>query len=229
MNQEKIWDHFQTEGVTSFVGNRKRLKFITRKIKPYEKDILNIGVGNGLLELLLIENEKNVFALDPSSTAIENLRKNLSLSKNSAQVGYSQQMPFADSSFDVVVMSEVIEHLTPDILSQTLKEVQRVLRPGGRLLGTVPANDNLFDNKCVCPKCGNVFHRWGHLQSFTKKSLLNIFKNDFSFYTVSRHFYGDYSLVNWKGKISYFFKNTLMSFGIHGSGENFFFIAKKSL
>jgi SAM-dependent methyltransferase len=44
--------------------------------------------------------------------------------------------PFADASFDAVVMGEVLEHLIHDFFA--LAEVRRVLRPGGVLLGTVP-------------------------------------------------------------------------------------------
>jgi SAM-dependent methyltransferase len=50
--------------------------------------------------------------------------------------GDGQQMPFADASFDTVVALEVFEHLLdPD---DCMAEIRRVLRPGGRLLFTVP-------------------------------------------------------------------------------------------
>jgi SAM-dependent methyltransferase len=45
-------------------------------------------------------------------------------------------LPFADATFDVVVASEVLEHLVDD--RQAIAELVRVLRPGGRLAVTVP-------------------------------------------------------------------------------------------
>jgi SAM-dependent methyltransferase len=224
-DQEKIWDYFQTDGVASFAGNSKRLKFIAGKIQAKENMVLNIGVGNGFLEALLHKNGKKVHALDPSSAAIECLKKNLGLSDEAARVGYSQKMPFADKSLDVVIMSEVIEHLDDDILAKTLREVRRVLRPGGRLIGTVPADEHLKESECVCPKCAQVFHRWGHVQEFNEKRLQGILSSQFSNCRITRHFFGDWQLVNWKGKLGYLMKNVTMAFGSKGGGENFFFVA----
>ena len=50
--------------------------------------------------------------------------------------GDGQRMPFADASFDTVVALEVFEHIRdPDAC---LEEIERVLRPGGKILITVP-------------------------------------------------------------------------------------------
>jgi SAM-dependent methyltransferase len=47
-----------------------------------------------------------------------------------------QPLPFEDASFEVVVAGEIVEHLRdPDLFA---REVQRVLRPGGRFVGSVP-------------------------------------------------------------------------------------------
>lgn len=50
--------------------------------------------------------------------------------------GDAQHLPFADGSFDKVLMSEVLEHLSDD--RAALREVARVLRPGGVLAMSVP-------------------------------------------------------------------------------------------
>ena len=51
--------------------------------------------------------------------------------------GSALALPFADSSFDVVCAFDVLEHCDPE--SVALAELVRVLRPGGRLLMSVPA------------------------------------------------------------------------------------------
>lgn len=51
--------------------------------------------------------------------------------------GSALALPFADESFDVVAAFDVVEHCEPE--SQALAEMARVLRPGGRLLLSVPA------------------------------------------------------------------------------------------
>ncbi len=51
--------------------------------------------------------------------------------------GSAYELPFADATFDLVCAFDVIEHTEPE--SASLAEIRRVLRPGGRLLMTVPA------------------------------------------------------------------------------------------
>jgi ubiquinone/menaquinone biosynthesis C-methylase UbiE len=167
MDQTKIWDHFQNNDETSdaFKNAMPRYEFIAKHIKS-DMNVLNIGVGRGGLESILIKKGVIVNCLDPNKDAIDRLRKQYDLGAR-AQVGFSQSMPFQDSEFDVVIMSEVLEHLTDDVLHSTLGEVRRVLKPNGYFIGTVPANEMLIDNQVLCPHCGMSFHRWGHVQSFS--------------------------------------------------------------
>jgi SAM-dependent methyltransferase len=46
-------------------------------------------------------------------------------------------LPFPDASFDLVLATDIIEHVDDDVLA--LGEIRRVLKPGGRVLVTVPA------------------------------------------------------------------------------------------
>src|SRR5271155_2575896 len=96
MDQEKIWDYFQNDVVTSaaFAGARTRYEFLSRRIKP-GMSVLNIGVGRGGLEAILLQKGVFVSCLDPSEKSIENLRELFRLGDR-ALVGYSQAMPFAD-------------------------------------------------------------------------------------------------------------------------------------
>lgn len=173
MNQDKIWDYYQNNSdYDSFGGSLPRYRYLAKQVGPGQK-VLNIGVGRGGLEKLLIEKKVEVSSLDPSEVSIEKLR-NLGMG-DSARVGYSQNICFADHTFDVVIMSEVLEHLDDESLLETLKEVRRVLRVGGSFIGTVPARENLVDNEAVCPGCGERFHRWGHVQTFSPQSLTQLF------------------------------------------------------
>jgi SAM-dependent methyltransferase len=73
--------------------------------------------------------------------------------------------------FDSAVSLETFEHLLPEKLVPTLCSIARVLKPGGKLIFTVPFEEKLQEAACVCPDCHALFHRWQHQQAFTRESL----------------------------------------------------------
>lgn len=70
-------------------------------------------------------------------------------------------LPFADGTFDVVGAFDVLEHCDPE--EQAMAELTRVLRPGGRLLMSVPAYEWAWSDHDV----------WaGHYRRYTRRRLL---------------------------------------------------------
>ncbi|HXG24881.1 MAG TPA: class I SAM-dependent methyltransferase [Chthonomonadales bacterium] len=228
MEQYNIWDYYQNDEAMRKIAftARARHQFLARQI-PSGAQVLNIGVGDGGLERILVAKGVRVSALDPSEKTIAWLGQELHLGDR-ARVGVSQSIPFHDDEFDVVIMTEVLEHLSDEVTRQTIKEIRRVLKPGGRFLGTVPADENLTTNEVVCPHCGTKFHRWGHLQSFSTARLTSLLAGELSSVTVSRHFLCDFKKLNWKGRLYWIGKQLLLKAGIHGAGENLFFSAIKA-
>lgn len=225
LDQKKIWDYFQTEGVESFSQNYQRLKYILRHITSGMR-VLNIGVGNGVFEKIALQKKIDIHCIDPSEKAIEALKSSLGLA-DKASVGLSQNIDYPDGYFDAVVMSEVLEHLDDLILGQTIAECARVLRNGGYFYGTVPADENLVDNNVVCPDCGKLFHRWGHVQQFSYSRLRNIISTSAFHVVITRKNFSNWKTLNWKGRISSAAKTVALAIGVKGRGENFFFIAQK--
>jgi len=176
MEQKKLWDYYQAEGKSIFGGSYLRLHFLASRCKKKEK-VLNIGIGGGLFEKIALHKGLDIYSLDPSENAIEELTHIIGIEK--ARVGFSNKIPFLDNFFDVVIMSEVLEHLEGDVLKETFHEVYRVLRKGGRFMGTVPNDEVLSESIIICPGCGNRFHRWGHLQQFNKYNLREMLQNTF--------------------------------------------------
>lgn len=226
-DQNKIWDHFQNEGVDSFAQNQGRLEFLVRRIRPGMR-ALNIGVGNGALERMAAEKGVDIWCLDPSERAIENLQKDPRLGEK-AQVGFCQAMPFPDRHFDFVVMSEVLEHLDEDVFEATLLEVRRVLRPGGRFIGTVPAREKLENSIVVCPYCGIQFHRWGHKRSFSVGTLTVALKQYLLVDSAYEQFFIDWESVGLWRKLQGLIKKFLSwrGIGTYGVGRNIYFSAQK--
>ena len=76
-----------------------------------------------------------------------------------------QALPFADGSFPTVVSNCVLEHIPP--LDETLREIHRVLAPGGKLIITVPSDKfagSLFWSRSLStlgfPSAGDAYGRW---------------------------------------------------------------------
>jgi ubiquinone/menaquinone biosynthesis C-methylase UbiE len=164
-----------------------------------------------------------ISSLDPN----ENSVKRLNAIGVQAYIGYSNAMPFSDASFDCVVMSEVIEHLDDAILSASLAEIARILKPNGRFIGTTPADENLFASICVCPDCGKRFHKFGHVQTFSETRLIETLKSRFDRLVVSRKYLADPQRLNIKGKIMRLVKILLIKLGVFGEGEQFIWEAVK--
>jgi ubiquinone/menaquinone biosynthesis C-methylase UbiE len=188
--------------------------------------MLNIGVGSGGLEALLVQRGVDVSCLDPSTSAIEAIRDRLSLSHGKARVGTAQALPFEAKSFDCVVMSEVLEHLDDPTITLVLPEVRRVLKPGGAFIGTVPADENLLENRAVCPDCGKVFHRWGHVQSFSDLRLQGLLASEFNDVRIRRTIFDPLGTLNWKGHLGWLVKRFALAIGLKGSGESLYFSAR---
>ncbi len=100
--------------------------------------ILEVGCGEGELALrMLTELDATLVAVDQSERMVE-----ITGSRGvDARVADVQQLPFADSSFDVVVAAWMLYHV-PD-LALGIAELARVLRPGGRLVAATNADDHL--------------------------------------------------------------------------------------
>lgn len=228
MNQDQMWEAYQNDEAFDGVGcpGGGRHEFLLKRVMPNAR-ALSIGVGSGAFEGMLVQSGTDLSCLDPSKTSIERIREKLSLGEK-AKVGYSQSIPFADCSFDYVIMTEVIEHLDDMVLEGTLLEVKRVLKSGGRFIGTVPADENLNEGLVVCPHCAERFHRWGHQQSFSQSDLLRILRKQFASVNVRRLFAPDYRRLNWKGKVTSFLKMLQAACGLKGSRQNYYFEAVKN-
>ncbi|CAN5657425.1 hypothetical protein BH23GEM6_BH23GEM6_22550 [soil metagenome] len=225
VGQDRIWDYFQTEAPEAFAGSRGRLGFLARRVRGLGR-VLNIGVGGGEFEEIALSLGIEVYSLDPSEDTIVALRNRLGMGDR-ARHGYGQEIPFEADFFGAVVISEVFEHLPADTIDAILRDVRRVLRPGGLLVGTVPARENLTEQTVVCPCCGEVFHRWGHLQQFDGERVRAVLSPHLTVLEVKERPFVTWGSLNWKGKALAITKGALYRMGMHGSGEKVYFVGEK--
>jgi SAM-dependent methyltransferase len=223
LDQTRIWDHFQNEGAESFRAARPRLRYLVSRLAAGSK-VLDIGIGDGTFERLASAGGHEVHVLDPDPKAIERVAAELRLGDR-ARAGFGQSIPWPDASFDAVVLSEVLEHLDDPTFEGTLAEAARVLRPQGRLLGTVPADEDLAAQQVVCPDCGRRFHRWGHARSFSPDALRAVLSKRFASVGVERRWFPAWDLLNWRGRALSVARWILSRMGVWGDGHNLVFDA----
>lgn len=108
-------------------GLERRFDLIRRHVPLEGRYILDIGCGIGTFVQRLREFSPHVYGVDIDR---ERVRRGATALPNLA-VAVSEYLPFADATFDVVLLHEVLEHVRDDRL--TLAEAGRVTRPGGRI------------------------------------------------------------------------------------------------
>ena len=116
--------------MASFVG---RIALELRRDNDTSPRILDVGCGTGGNMQMLLEFGA-VEGVDVSQDAVEFCRARAVAPVKQAA---AEDLPYNDESFDLVTGFDVIEHLDDDVAG--LREMRRVLRPGGRVMVIVPA------------------------------------------------------------------------------------------
>lgn len=123
-----------------FVAKRKFLRLaLARSFGEVQgKKIADIGCGTGAVLQMLVSMGADAEGVDMSDEALRFcMRKNLKV-----RLGTAENTNFPDASFDAVIISDVLEHLSND--QKGIKEIFRILKPGGICIATVPAHQFLF-------------------------------------------------------------------------------------
>jgi SAM-dependent methyltransferase len=97
-------------------------------------DVLEIGAGTGANLALYGDAVRTLTLTEPEKPMMRRLEKHIAQRHPSAKVlrAPAEDLPFNDNSFDTVVSTLVL--CTVDDQARALREMRRVLRPGGRLL-----------------------------------------------------------------------------------------------
>ncbi|HEV8065545.1 MAG TPA: class I SAM-dependent methyltransferase [Acidimicrobiales bacterium] len=170
--------------------------------------VLDLGCGDGSTALAVLAacsaNGSNVriVGVDWSSVALQRARRNgFAVARASVE---SPGLPVADASVDVVLMSEMIEHLVDT--DQALSEARRTLVPGGTLVCSTPNLAAWYNRVLLAAGVQPAFTEVslkgiygrpghevvGHLRIFTKRALVGLLEaNGFGEVTVSGAPYHD--------------------------------------
>lgn len=141
--------------------------------------ILDMGCGAGRHSFEAFRRGAKVIALDYSFSDLIGVRDLFWAMREAGEVPESHEaqavrgdafnLPFADNTFDRVVCSEVMEHLSSD--SAAMAELVRVLKPGGKIAVSVPA----WLPEKICWTLSAEYHaplsEGGHVRIYTEALL----------------------------------------------------------
>lgn len=114
-------------------------------LRPGDR-LLDLGAGFGRHAFEAARHGARVVALDYAGDELVSVRNTFAAMYDAGEVpadrfqgvlrGDATRLPFADASFDHVIVSEVLEHIQHDVAA--IAEITRILAPGGTLGATVP-------------------------------------------------------------------------------------------
>jgi SAM-dependent methyltransferase len=141
-----------------FVGRRAVIdKALSRLKLPADAEILEAGCGTGG-NLAMLGRYGRVYGMELDDNA-----RDLARARGIGEVAAGrlpEAIPFPDRNFDLIVLIDVLEHVDDDL--EVLRSLRRRLKPGGRLLITVPAYRFLWSRH-------DVMHH--HKRRYTMKQL----------------------------------------------------------
>lgn len=124
----------------TFDDERERIEppFIQRQVYDFQKargkKVLDVGCGNGWVLSKFFGEGAKCFGCDLTQRAIEISSRRFNLLKGEAIfiVANAEELPFKDSSFDIITAMGVLHH-TPKT-TEAIQEIYRVLKTGGKFV-----------------------------------------------------------------------------------------------
>lgn len=134
---QRVEQHARADGKDAYFRlHRHRYAMTLAALEPPPAHVLEVGVTPGQFTQLLVESGYRVSGVDLDPTKRQSLWQRLGVEVRQVNLEH-EPVPFPDGSFDSVVFCEVIEHLVYSPLP-VLRELRRVLVPGGKLVITTP-------------------------------------------------------------------------------------------
>ncbi len=148
IKSEKLVNQITEEWFDENYNFDGRWAIIQEKGRPTKK-ILDLAAGCGTFLLFGLKNGYDVWGIEPESWKLEFFRQKLINSEYPPEflkhmiIGKGESLPFEDNSFDLVTSYQTLEHV--DSVSECLKEMIRVLKPGGFLYIKCPDYNSFFE------------------------------------------------------------------------------------
>jgi SAM-dependent methyltransferase len=129
-------EHFTWQTETPYVSDRER-ELVRRAFEPLGANVLDLGCGEGAT-FLHLGREAHATGVDLFEEKLAFARRRLP--SCTFVVGSAYELPFADGSFDHLLIRDVIHHVAEP--ARLVNECARVLAPGGRIDILEPCRNN---------------------------------------------------------------------------------------
>ena len=178
------------------------LTFDFKKINlPPGSKVLDVGCGEGRHIFGILNEFEDVYCygLDQDIPSLDKCKegleffKELDLNSTVFQQGSIYQLPFKENFFDLIICSEVLEHL--DDYHAAIDEIYRVLKPGGKFLSSVPS----YWPEKICWSLSSGYQNMpgGHVRIFKKHQVIDEIADHGFEYDHSERFHGLHSAYWW--------------------------------
>ncbi|MBS1868991.1 MAG: class I SAM-dependent methyltransferase [Actinobacteria bacterium] len=127
--------------------------------------VLDVGCGDGRLTNRLVARHERVVGVDIAAEALRHVAAETHVAPVTA-------LPFEDRAFELVLCTEVLEHLDDEQLACALRELSRVA--SRFVLVSVPFEESLANAEGRCPDCRATFHVFRHHQRFDAARLAQL-------------------------------------------------------
>ena len=144
----------------------ERISDLMNIIPKGHNTVLDIGARDGHLSRLLAGHFNSVTALDLEKPSITHERI-------TCVEGNVTRLELASDSFDVVLCSEVLEHIPGAGLAQACRELIRVAK--SYVVIGVPYRQDTRLGRTTCQSCGQGNPPWGHVNAFDERRLTELF------------------------------------------------------
>ena len=140
---EEIWNWSSPAGKLRW---QRRAAMFVAFIGNDCKRVLEIGCGTGLFTQEICKTDNEIIAIDISPELLSLARRRVKSEQVTFRIDNAYDSGFEDNSFDYVVGSSCLHHLDVD---RALKEIYRLLKPGGQCMFTEP---NMVNPQVVLQK-----------------------------------------------------------------------------
>jgi len=162
-----VYDYFDAGQLSP--GELRRDRFIVGycDIKP-GMEIMDVGSGRGWFSLAASARGAKVTALDLSEHNLKRIRE--LDPRIDTVLGDACKIPPGDRLYDLIVALEVLEHIPEP--AQALNSLKLRLKPGGKLIITVPYKEVIRTSLCI--HCNQPTPQNAHLHSFDTLSMTRL-------------------------------------------------------